>query len=88
MPDLPKVPGFSAFGYPTPDPKAAAAKVVIEKAKCPPCESVPEVLILDKSDLPKPKVKIGIASMAQTGAEEEYEGFEETFLAQLDHFAY
>lgn len=94
MPDLPKTPGFSAFGYETPD--LSKIEKPETKKECKPCNEIPEIIVIDKKDLPAPKVKIineaqtdAVAMFAaQTESVDEFEGFEEEFLAQLDHFAY
>ena len=64
MPNLPNVPGFSAFGYSTADASKMPTQPDSEKKKCEPCTSVPEVLVLDKKDFPKPKVQISTSVAA------------------------
>ena len=61
---MPNVPGFSAFGYSTKDASKMPEPDTSEKKKCEPCEQVPEVIIMDKKDFPKPKVSIKTTSAA------------------------
>ena len=72
LPDLPKIPGFEAFGYTVPGSSMSSeGRLQVPPAPVIPanfnlggeedanlCDKLPDVLVIDKSQLPKPKVKL------------------------------
>ena len=105
LPDLPKIPGFEAFGYTVPgSTMSSEGRLQVPNIQRPPlegpdggeakqCNNLPDVLVIDKSQLPKPQIKlvqlpVGGLSLAQNSADESEADLDEELLAQLSNFAH